>query len=323
MRWLRSSRIARVLLIAGAALLAVDLVLILVLHHGPKKAAPPAPTVTAPVTTAPATTTAPAPPATTTQPLPTPPPLVPMSWDAAGAIVWHAHDVDPTWLGQTLRADGFGWVAVVLGDDGTSTPTDPEWIFKFRQASGLPVGGWSSVGVDPAFDVANAVHQIRQENLAFYIADAEATYALTNGGGKDPARYARSQAFVSAFRAAEPSLPAALSSYCVANDLDLGAWSRGGFEFLPQAYVNDFGGRVTPAVCARSAAPYFSLSQVHPTVASYSGRLGRVSPARFSQLLADAGTTGFSIYPAEVAMTAQDWAAYGHGIRSLHIARVP
>jgi hypothetical protein len=40
-----------------------------------------------------------------------------------------------------------------------------------------------------------------------------------------------------------------------------------------------------------------------------------------AHLLAVAGTTGFSIYPAEVGMSAQDWQAYGRAITGLHIAR--
>jgi len=121
----------RVLAALGGAL-AVGVAIAVVITHGHKQAAPTPPTTTT-VTTAPApTTTAPPPPPTTTQPAPTPPPAaVPMSWDNAGAIVWHSSDVDPTWLGQTLRAAGFGWVAVYLGENGRLKPPD--------SSRGLPV----------------------------------------------------------------------------------------------------------------------------------------------------------------------------------------
>jgi hypothetical protein len=246
-----------------------------------------------------------------------------MSWQHAGAIVWHLEDVDPGWLGRQMRAAGFGWLAVFLGENDGVTPPDPGWISRFQLASGLPVGGWSVLGDNPAQDAGDAVQLIRRDALAFYIADAEAPYGYTDGTTRSVARLRRSQAFVTAFRAAEPTLPAAVSSYCRPDqhDLDWGAWARGGFAFLPQAYVNDFGAAAAPAACASAAAPYFPRSQVHPTVGSYQGVHGFVPPAELAHLLAVAGTTGFSIYPAEVGMSAQDWQAYGRAITGLHIAR--
>jgi hypothetical protein len=108
------------------------------------------------------------------------------------------------------------------------------------------------------------------------------------------------------------------------HDLDWSAWANGGFEFLPQAYVNDFGPEVAPAVCVSSAAKWFPRAKVHPTVGSYSGTAeGFVPPSRWIQLLAQAHTTGFSIYPAEVAMPDENWAAYGDAIVSLGLANVP
>ncbi len=70
----------------------------------------------------------------------------------------------------------------------------------------------------------------------------------------------------------------------------------------------------------RTATGVFPLSNIHPTVGSYKGKLGWVKAARFSRLLAEAGTTGFSVYPAETGMYAEDWQAYGNAIASLHIA---
>jgi hypothetical protein len=245
-----------------------------------------------------------------------------MSWDDAGGIVWHAENVDPILLGQQMRAAGFGWVAVYLGESDSVSPPDPSWIARFRAASGLPVGGWSVLGADPAADAAQAVQLIEQDGLAFYIADAEAPYGFTDGETHSPTRFARSQAFISAFRTAEPDLPAAVSSYCRPDehDLDWAAWAQGGFAFLPQAYVNDLGAAAAPAVCARAAARFFPRSQVHPTVGSYSGAYGIVDPGRLAQLLAQAGTTGFSVYPAEAGMDRQGWQAYGNAIASMHIA---
>ena len=93
-----------------------------------------------------------------------------------------------------------------------------------------------------------------------------------------------------------------------------------GFAFLPQAYVNDFGTAVSPAACVHASSATFPLSSIHPTVGSYHGQKGWVSVWRYSRLLAQAGTTGFSVYPAETQMSAADWQAYGKEIASLHMA---
>lgn len=234
-----------------------------------------------------------------------------MSWEHAGAIVVHTHDVDPTWLGQQLRSAGFGWAAIFLGSTGNAETIDPNWVLRFVDASGLPVGGWTTLGTNPQADASFAARLLQQDGLSFYIADAEAT---------DPGQARRSQEFVAAFRAAEPTLPAALSSLCDAQGVGLQPWASAGFAFLPQAYVNDFGTYVTPAACVHAASPYFAASQVHPTVGSYRGQRGWVSVLRYIRLLQQAGTTGFSVYPAETAMDAQQWQAYGDAIRSDHIA---
>jgi hypothetical protein len=248
-----------------------------------------------------------------------------MSWDDAGGIVWHTGDVDPRWLGETMRAEGFGWVAVYLGGPTDPTTPDPSWLERFRAASGLPVGAWSVLGDDPGADAARAVQLIGANGFSFYIADAEQDYGYTDGTTHSSAQYARSRLFVDAFRAAEPNLPAAVSSYCRPDlhDLDWAAWARGGFDFLPQAYTNDLGANGAPAVCLRAAARWFAKSRVHPTVASYAGMYGFVPPARSVADLRAAGTTGFSIYPAEVNMSAQDWQVYGTAITALRIARRP
>jgi hypothetical protein len=295
------------LLFIGGMLLLLGVVLAVLLRSAaaPRRAERRPPTTTRPP--APPTTTAASPPATT-RPSPQP---VPMTWQGAGAFVVHTHDVDPEWLGQRLRAASFDWVAVYLGQAGSPNAIDPGWIERFRQASGLPVGGWSSLGDDPAGDAAFAVGQIEANRLSFYVADAEGSYQ------GEPQR---SQQFVSAFRAAEPKLPAGLSSLCDARALGLTTWASAGFAFLPQAYVNDFGLGVAPAACVRAAAGAFPRTAVHPTVASYDGRLGLVPPQRFARLLAQAGTIGFSVFPAESGMTAGDWQEYGRAIATEHIA---
>lgn len=249
-------------------------------------------------------------PTTTAPPPPPPPPRIAMSWNNAGAFVWHTHDVDPTWLGQQLRTAGFGWVAIYLGSSGNAEPIDPDWVTRFITASGLPVGGWTSLVGYPHSDAGFAVTQLKRNSLTFYIANAEAPYQSKPGA---------SQEFVSRFRKLEPTMTAGLSSLCDAQGIGLQPWAAAGFAFLPQAYVNDFGANVTPAQCVRTAAP-FASSQVHPTVGSYHGQKGWVTPQQYAQLLAQAGTTGFSVYLAETNMNAQYWQAYGQAINTLHIA---
>jgi len=295
---------------AGMSLLLVAALLGFFLREGPKHRPAAAPPVTTTVAPPPPTTTVAPPPPTTTAP-PPPPKPIPMSFENGGAIIVHTHDADPVWLGQQLRAAGFGWVAVDLAADD---PPDLGWIERFEQASGLAVGGWSVLGDDPKADASYVASQIQLNGLSFYIADAEAPYQA------DPAR---SQQFVDAFRAAEPGLAAGLSSLCDAAGIGLTAWANAGFDFLPQAYVNDFGSGVDPAVCVHAAAPWFPASRVHPTVGSYHGQRGWFAPGRYVRLLAQAGTTGFSVYPAETAMTAQGWQTYGSAITSLHIAARP
>lgn len=295
------------MLAAGAVLLLVAVVLSIVLRH--HKARPAASvTVSLPTHTATAATTTAA---TTTAP--PPPPTVAMSWESAGALVVHTDSIDPAELGQEMRSAGFGWLGLDLAH------YDAGWVDRFRTASGLPVGGWSVLGDDANADAQTAVEAVKQDGLAFYIADAEAPYGYTQGDAHSSAAFARSKQFVTSFRAAEPSLPAAVSSFCRPDqhDIDWSAWANAGFEFLPQAYVNDFGARAAPGACVSAAAQWFPRAHVHPTVASYQGVLRIVPPEEWIALLRAAHTTGFSIYPAEAGMSPQDWQAYGAALTSL------
>jgi hypothetical protein len=281
-------------------------------------------TVTTTVTTV-VTTTVPAPappPPATTEP-PAAPSPVPMSWSAAGGLVWHVHDVDPTLLGERVRAAGFGWVAIMLADGLAPTQASRQWVDLFRAASGLPVGGWSVLRDRPVAEARLAAAAVAADGLDFFVADAEREYEYTNGADRSDDRYARSRRFVDAFRAAEPELPAGLSSYCnpSLHDLDWGAWAGAGFVFLPQAYVSALGPSGTPGSCAGSASRWFPRQDVHPTIGIFGGRFENPSPEQYGELLAQAGTTGFSLYPAETAGPL--WEAYGAVIRSLGVATLP
>lgn len=248
-----------------------------------------------------------------------------MSWRDAGAFVWHWSSIDPTVLGEDLRRNGFGWAAVFIQDGTTATPVDPAWIARFRQASGLPLGGWGVLRTDPVGE-ADIVHRLlAREGLDFYIADAEAEYGYTGQGGTSRTRFLRSAAFVGQFRKLEPALPAAVTSYCRPDehDLDWNAWSGAGFDFLPEAYVNELGPAADPASCVAGAAAFFPSARVHPVVGMYLGSRGLGSAATYARLLHDAGTTGFSVYLAEQGMTDAKWGAFGAAISKLGLAARP
>jgi hypothetical protein len=282
-------------------------------EESPEAPPPPPPTVTT------------APPATTAEPPiePAPPPARPMSWDAAGAFVWHETDVDPDILGRQLLDAGFGWVAVFLHDGTAEDPVEADWVARFRRASGLPVGGWGVLRTQPVEEAAVADRQLARYGLDFYVADAETEYEYSGTTGPDAVRFERSRAFTAAFRALRPTLPAALSSYCRTDlhDLDWAAWQGSGFVFLPQAYVNDFGADAAPAACAQAAAPTFGAANVHPTIGMHPGAKRALSGAGYARLLRRAGTVGFSVYLAETRMDEDEWQSLGTAIASLGIAR--
>ncbi|HVN60973.1 MAG TPA: hypothetical protein VMT59_06900 [Gaiellaceae bacterium] len=248
-------------------------------------------------------------------------PAVPLAWRSAGAFVWHTDGLDPARLGKSMRANGFGWVAIRIQDGKTADKIDPDWIAQFRQASGLPVGGWGVLREQPAVEARLAGSLVEKLGLDFYIADAEMEYEYSNQSGQSAQRFARSATFVSTFRAAEPTLPAAVSSYCRADmhDLDWASWRAAGFAFMPQAYVDQFGSAAAPAACAVGAGGFFSPGDVHPTVGTFPSTHGLPSPASYGQMLKAAGTVGFSLYLAETTSDAA-WAAYGQAISTLGIA---
>jgi hypothetical protein len=246
-----------------------------------------------------------------------------MSWAAAGAFVWHETDVDPELLGRDLREAGFGWVAVFLHDGAADDPVESDWVTRFRRVSGLPVGGWGVLRTQPAEEAALADRLLTRYGLDFYVANAETDYEYSGANGMDPARFERSRAFATAFRALRPGFPAALSSYCRPDmhDLDWAAWRAAGFVFLPQAYVNDFGVDAAPAACVRAAAPVFGAGNVHPTIGMHPGARRALTGAGYARLLRRARTVGFSVYLAETRMDDREWQSLGAAIDALGIAR--
>ena len=260
-------------------------------------------------------------------PEPTNAPVTPPSiWQTAGVFVWHEAAVDPETLGREMKDNGFGWVAVQLHDGLSVDPVEDDWVARFRAASGgLPVGGWGVLRTDPVGEAQLAESLVQRNSLDFYIADAEAEYKYSSDTGYSGVRYARSHQFVDTFRAGLPDLPAAVSSYCRADreDIDWQSWADGGFDFLPQAYVNDLGGYVTPEACTDGASKWFPADAVHPTIGIYKSHVDDATPDAYTRLLAAAHTIGFSVYLAETQQKdPQGWDVYGNAIKDLGIARV-
>jgi hypothetical protein len=244
-------------------------------------------------------------------------------WAGAGAFIWRETAVAPETLGSHLRENGFSWAAVLIHDGMDADPIEDNWVGRFRAASGLRVGGWGVLRTHPEREAALAHRLLAESSLDFYIANAEAEYKYSGDDGTSADRYGRSRRFVDSFRTLEPDTPSAISSYCRADtqDIDWETWSRSGFVFLPQAYVNDFGASVTPTACVEGATQFFPATAVHPTVGVYAGQETELSPQRYGALLDEAGTVGFSVYLAETGMHAQQWSAYGEAISELAIAR--
>ena len=320
----RAARVGGVLVAFAALVVAASL---LVVTRGGEQAAPPVP---APAPTTPAPTAPPPPPETEPPPppAPTPPPpaSVPFSWTSAGAFVWHETDVEPTLLGRILREAGFGWVAVRLHDGTVEDPVEADWVYRFRLASGLPVGGWGVLRTDPEAEAGLASELVTRYGLDFYVANPEVEYEFSGLDGPSDERSGRSGRFVSAFRSLRPSpFPLGVSSYCRPDhhDIDWAAWRRGGAAFLPQAYVNDIGSEGSPPACVAASRAVFPPGDVHPTIGMPVGRAGTVDVATYVELLARAGTVGFSVYLAETRMTDTDWRALGAAIDQRGIARTP
>jgi hypothetical protein len=62
---------------------------------------------------------------------------------------------------------------------------------------------------------------------------------------------------------------------------------------------------------------------IHPTIGMHIGARGTVAVATYVELLAHAGTVGFSVYLAETRMTDTEWRALGRAIGARGIAAAP
>jgi hypothetical protein len=247
-----------------------------------------------------------------------------MSWSSAGGLIVHSYDIDPLIAAEEAQANGFGWIAVQVADGETALPSPFDWIARFRAVSGIPIGGWSVLRGRPAAEARLAATLLGQDGLDFYIADAEQEYGYTNGAEHSLAHQHRSTEFTAAFRALEPAMPAALTSFCRPDehDLDWSAWADAGFAFLPEAYVDQLGADGTPTACTTGAAQWFPRSSIHPVLGIFAGTYPTPAPAGYVALLEQAGTTGFSLFPFENA-DSSTLAGYGAAVRAGVVAHAP
>jgi hypothetical protein len=254
-------------------------------------------------------------------------PPVAAPWAGAGAFVWHEDSVDPVRLAGILRAARFSWAALRLHEGVEVDPVEPGWIERYRAAGGPPLGGWGVLRTAPRQEAGIAVALLRRLHLGFYVANAEEEYKYTNLDGTSALRWGRSLEFARSFRQFTGAVPAAVSSYCRADqqDLDWAAWADRDFAFLPQAYVNQHGMRTAPRDCFRGARGVFPNESVHPTIGTYESLIPVPMDAyvRLLEASARAGSRGFSVYLAETNVSDAEWRTLGAAVAAGRVAVPP
>jgi hypothetical protein len=254
-------------------------------------------------------------------------------WDGAGVFVHIAGDVSATLLAETLRENGFRWVAVMT-HHGLERLNEAAlaggWLDDLRSA-GLRVGGWGYNQTEPEAEAALAAELVQRFGLEFHIANAELEYKCSGDDGLcsgdiEPAaeRFGRSGRFVRAFRGVLPALPAAVSTYGRVDmaNLDWGAWRAGGFHLLPQSYLNERNMDDPVLSVGGAVQERWALSAVHPTIGAYDGDAGEILIDEYVARLKKAGTTGFSVYLAH-HVADEEYDVLGDAIETLGIAAVP
>lgn len=203
-----------------------------------------------------------------------------------------------------LQASHFTWIALHIDNVATLEWTDPSWIPTMR-AAGIQVGVWGVEGNDPTAGAAIANLVLQTWSFDFYIADAENPYE----GRHRSTGWERSPAFVRAFRAMQPTIPAALVTLGAAKapyvlPIDFAAWRNGGFDLLPEAYYNQYPGYRPDLAVAHAQRAGWPLSRVHPVIGVYH----HYPASAYVPLLSNLGTRGFSVFLGD-QMTQADYAA--------------
>jgi hypothetical protein len=242
-------------------------------------------------------------------------------WKEPGVFAWNI-DAFPTDMAiAKMKAQGIKWIALQITDGTTVNPKTEQYLqqgyIDRLRAAGIQVGFWGVNRTNPEEEARVVAEQVKKYHADFYVADAEIEYKYTSASGApDAEAYGRSKRFIQAFRSELPDIPAALSSYGRTDlaDIDWKAWQDAGFDWLPQAYLNEFP-IYDPALCVDAAVKSgWPRDRVHPTLGLWGGGQSRlVSADEYIASLRKGGSVGFSSYLAE-QMSDADWAGLGKGI---------
>lgn len=241
----------------------------------------------------------------------------PTIWQRRMAFVWNSNN-DPALFPNNLipwmKAYGFKAICIKSHDGGTpylspglKSFSEFAWYVKQFKDAGFIIGHWGFLyGSNISAETSLASDLTRIYGFQFYIANAEQDFKFSFSDGAPLAdrqeHYGRSQKWVAAWRALRPSFPSGLASFgrCSYHDIDWGAWAKGGFRWLPEAYLNE-SVMLSPYLCANDslALKHWRKSYIHPMIGIYAGARGRLSGADYLPSLKDAGTIGLSTYASD------------------------
>ena len=228
-------------------------------------------------------------------------------FDGAGVFVDDLDNFPGPWaLADELQAAHFSWIAFHAHNGvWTQWGVNQQWVDVMR-AHGLKIGLWGWEDSNAWLAANLAAFQVRISGADFYIADAEWDYLRA----PHTAGWYRSRIFATTFRALEPTLPAAVTTFGAARapwvlPIDFASWQSNGFDLLPQAYYNQFPKVDRPDLTvAHAERAKWPLSRVHPVIGVYR----HYPAAKYVPLLEAAGTTGYSVFVGDQA-TAADYRA--------------
>ena len=232
---------------------------------------------------------------------------VPVDFSGRGVWVWEADHHDPSQLIAMLKTHRFHYMAVKAHDGMDEFEENERLLPAYAQHAtehGVAFGLWGYLrAVDPSGEAVLAARLVRQYGATFYLADAEKEYEIATG----PV----SREFAQTFRAREPELKAALSSFGRVDlhpGIDWQAWRSHDFEFQPQAYFCENPQALSPKACIHAAARYWPTGAIRPTIGAYQGESGHPSGQELAASLAHLPTHGFSVWSTETA-TEEDYEA--------------
>jgi hypothetical protein len=206
-----------------------------------------------------------------------------------------------------MKRLGYRWIAVKVFDGGGGYNT-PRGIINWRNAArlhGLHFGVWGYT-YQPS-DAVVAASLVSRYEADFFIADVEKEY--------ESARAPYSRMFASTFRQHHPHMYAAISSFGRVDlhpGIDWRGWRANGFGFMPQAYECD-STELTPSACLRAAERFWKPSEIQPTLGTYRGALGLLSPSQLGQSIHGLKLRGVNLWEASSA-TGSDLTAVAQSV---------